>query len=191
MGRKRASFFLARIQLKYIDKTVELWYQDESRFGQQGYLSYRWQRKGKRTECIKQQEFENTYYYGAINPSNGDKFSLLFPYCNSETTSYFLNKLSDKIGSDKIAVLIMDQAGWHKSKTLKIPNNIKVFHLPPYSPQLNPIERVWQYLKKKYLSNRVFNSYEHILDSGCEAWNFLSNNIIKSISGNYLSVSSH
>lgn len=185
MASKRVTFFLAKTQLSNLDKVVELWYQDESRFGQKGYLTHRWQKKGIRTEVIKQQAFESTYFYGAINPLTGEHHSLLFPTCDNYCTSLFLSSLSKTVPSDKLIVLIMDQAGWHKSQDLKIPENIKLFHLPPYSPQLNPIERLWQYIKKKYLSNRYLESYQDILNAGCDAWNSLTKEVVKSISNGF------
>ena len=186
MAPKRLTLFLAKTQLSNPDKVVELWYQDESRFGQRGYLTHRWQKKGIRTEALKQQEFESTYFYGAINPLTGERHSLLFPTCDSYCTSLFLNSLSESVSSDKLIVLIMDQAGWHKSQDLKIPENIKLFYLPPYSPQLNPIERLWQHIKKKYLSNRYFENYQEILEAGCDAWNSLTREVVKSISSGFL-----
>jgi len=186
MASKRLTFFLAKTQLSNPDKVVELWYQDESRFGQKGYLTHRWQKRGIRTEVIKQQAFESTYFYGAINPLTGEHHSLIFPTCDNYCTSLFLSSLSKTVPSYKLIVLIMDQAGWHKSQDLKIPENIKLFHLPPYSPQLNPIERLWQYIKKKYLSNRYLESYQDILNAGCDAWNSLTREVVKSISNGFL-----
>ena len=188
MAPERFTLFLAKTQLSNPGKIVELWYQDESRFGQRGYLTHRWQKRGLRTEAIKQQEFESTYFYGAINPLTGERHSLLFPTCDTYCTSLFLNSLSESVSSDKLVVLIMDQAGWHKSQDLKIPRNIKLFHLPPYSPQLNPIERLWQHIKKKYLSNRCFENYREILEAGCSAWNSLTSEVVKSISSGFLVV---
>ena len=71
------------------------------------------------------------------------------------------------------AVLLLDQAGWHVSPKLKVPDNITLVFLPPRSPELNPVENVWQFIRDNWLSNRIFNSYEEILDHGCDAWNRL------------------
>ena len=185
MASKRLTLFLAKTQLSNPDKVVDLWYQDESRFGQKDYLTHRWQKRGIRTEAIKQQAFESTYFYGAINPLTGERHSLLFPTCDNYCTSLFLKSLSETVSSDKLIILIMDQAGWHKSQDLKVPGNIKIFHLPPYSPQLNPIERLWQHIKKKYLSNRFFENYQEILDAGCNAWNSLTKEVVKSIASGF------
>ena len=68
----------------------------------------------------------------------------------------------------------MDQAGWHKASDLKIPANITILPLPPYSPELNPVERVWEYLKERYLSHRLLDDYDAIVDAACIAWNKLT-----------------
>lgn len=188
MASKGFAFFLAKTQFYNPSKAVELWYQDESRFGQKGILAYKWQKRGIRNEVVRQQAYENTYFYGAINPMSGERHSLILPTCDSYCTSLFLSSLSSSLAKNKLVVLVMDQASWHKSQGLKVPNNIKIFHLPPYSPQLNPIERLWLYIKKKYLANRYFRSYKDILDAGCKAWNTLTREVIKNISSGFLIV---
>jgi len=92
-----------------------------------------------------------------------------------------LRFISQATGDDKHVVLILDQAGWHVAKDLETPPNITLLHLPPYSPELNPAERLWAYLKSHYLSNRVFRDYEHLLSAGCQAWNALSEEKLQSI----------
>ncbi len=73
------------------------------------------------------------------------------------------------------AVLILDQAGWHTTSKLAIPENITLLSLPPRSPELNPVENIWQFIRDNWLSNRVFQSYDQILALCCEAWNRLIN----------------
>ena len=85
-----------------------------------------------------------------------------------------LQFISQAAGDDKHVVLVLDQAGWHLAKALEIPPNITLLHLPPYSPELNPAERLWAYLKSHYLSNQVFRDYDHLLSASCQAWNALS-----------------
>ncbi|WP_456388292.1 transposase [Profundibacter sp.] len=68
----------------------------------------------------------------------------------------------------------MDGAGWHKSGALNIPENLSILFLPPYSPGLNPTKNVWQYLRQTYLSNRVFETWEAIVDACCDVWNRLT-----------------
>ncbi len=78
-------------------------------------------------------------------------------------------------------ILVVDGAGWHRSKQLLIPENISLCYLPPYSPELNPIERLWLYLKEKYLSFKTYDTLENILDAGQNAWQCLSSDEIKSV----------
>ena len=84
-----------------------------------------------------------------------------------------LTEISQAVAPDAHAVLIMDQAGWHTSKTLKVPGNITIVTLPPRSPELNPVENIWQFMRDNWLSNRVFQSYDDIVAHCCDAWNRL------------------
>jgi len=94
---------------------------------------------------------------------------------NAETFNTHLKEISSVAGDDAIAVVLLDQAGWHSAKTLKIPENIVLMPLPPYSRELNPIENVWQYLRQTYLANRVFETYGEIVSACCDAWNAFIN----------------
>lgn len=84
-----------------------------------------------------------------------------------------LNEISAAVAPGAHAVLLLDQAGWHLSAELEIPDNITVLPLPPKCPELNPVENIWQFMRDNWLSNRVFRSYEDILDLCCYAWNKL------------------
>jgi putative transposase len=84
-------------------------------------------------------------------------------------------------------VLIMDQAGWHKSRTLELPDGITVLLLPPYSPELNPVENLWHYLRSHYLSNKSYADYDALLAAGTEAYRKLTPDVIRSVCAcNYL-----
>jgi len=87
--------------------------------------------------------------------------------------SLHLAEISQAVKEGAHAVVILDQAGWHSAKTLQVPNNITLLSLPPRSPELNPVENIWQFIRDNWLSNRVFASYEDILDHCCYAWNQL------------------
>ena len=84
-----------------------------------------------------------------------------------------LQEISQAVAPGAHAVLLLDQAGWHVSPKLPVPDNITLLPLPPRSPELNPVENVWQFVRDNWLSNRIFGSYEEIVDHGCEAWNKL------------------
>ena len=137
---------------------------DEARFGTHTKIGYGWFPKGKRTPVKVKIGYKAFYVYGAVSAKNGSNFSVSFPNVNTENMNAFLEILSRNYQNRKIAI-IMDGAGWHKSKDLKVPANIDIFLLPPYSPELNPVERFWQYLKRNVLHNKVFESLEETEES--------------------------
>lgn len=97
----------------------------------------------------------------------------MLPRCNSEAMSLHLQEISRTVKTDAHAVVILDQAGWHGSRQLRVPGNITLLPLPPRSPELNPVENIWQFIRDNWLSNRIFKSYADILDHCCYAWNQL------------------
>lgn len=86
----------------------------------------------------------------------------------------FLDRFAATIAAGEHAVIVLDQAGWHGSNALRVPANITLVLLPPSSPELNPVERVWRYLKERFLSHRLHAGYEAIVDAACRAWNRLT-----------------
>ena len=104
-------------------------------------------------------------------------------YANSECMNQHLAEISKEVTTGNHAVIVIDQAKWHTSKKTYIPNNISLLPLPPYSPELTPQENVWQWIKDKYLANRVFASLDEIVDASVIAWNKFVENpaLIKSI----------
>lgn len=84
-----------------------------------------------------------------------------------------LDELSQAVAPGAHAVVLLDQAGWHTSTTLTVPANVTLVPLPPKSPELNPVENIWQFMRQNWLSNRIFASYDDILDHCCHAWNKL------------------
>jgi transposase len=95
------------------------------------------------------------------------------PWCDTNAMEAHLAEISTAVDPGAHAVLIVDQAGWHMSPKLNIPDNITLLPLPPRSPELNPVENVWQFMRDNWLSNRIFTSYEDIVALCCEAWNRL------------------
>ena len=164
-------------------KSVRVFFMDEARFGQKGTLTKMWAEKGSRPTVIKQTRYENAYMYGAVDPVTGDSSALVAPRVNTETMNEFLKVLSSEVGPDDHVVLVLDRAGWHVSKRLEIPANITLLHLPPYSPELNCIERLWLYIKSHFLSNRVFTDYDHLLQAGTDAYRAIEpqRDLLKSI----------
>ncbi len=154
---------------------------DEGRFGQQGTLTRVWAKKGSRPTAVRQTRYEWVYLYAAVEPATGASVALQAPHVNTGTMSVFLRMVSEALGPREHAVLIMDQAGWHKAKKLVVPDNITVLYLPPYSPELNPVERLWAYLRSHYLSNRAYEGYDHLLAAGAEAWQKLTPELLRSV----------
>jgi len=160
---------------------VQVWFQDEARFGQQGTLTHVWAPRGSRPQVVKQTEYDWIYLYGAVNPRNGDSVALLAPTVNTFVMNQHLRMISEHVGPDVQVVLVLDQAGWHVSKGLNVPENITPLPLPPYSPELNPIERLWSWLKSHQLSNRLYADYDDLLQSGTNAWNTLTPDRLRTI----------
>ena len=99
--------------------------------------------------------------------------ALVLPFCNSEAMQLHLNEIATKVSPGAHAIIILDQAGWHGAKELKVPHNISLMPLPPRSPELNSQENIWQFMRQNWLSNRIFKSYDDIVDHCCYAWNTL------------------
>jgi transposase len=95
------------------------------------------------------------------------------PYADTDAMQLHLDEISRHVARRAHAVLLLDRAGWHTTAKLKVPKNITLIFLPSRSPELNPVENVWQYLRANRLSNRVFESYDAIIDAACEAWRSL------------------
>ena len=111
--------------------------------------------------------------YRVDDPAAGKAAGLVLPFCNTAAMNLHLTEISQAVATDAHAVLLIDQAGWHTSDKLELPANISVMLLPPKSPELNPTENTWQFMRDNWLSNRVFKSADDIVDHCREAWNKL------------------
>lgn len=160
---------------------ARVFFMDEARFGQQGTTTRVWARTGSRPTAVKQTRYEWVYLYAAVEPATGASVALQAPGINTGTMNVFLGMLGKELGPDDHAVLIMDQAGWHKAHGLVLPANITILYLPPYSPELNPVERLWAYLRGHFLSNRAYDDYRHLLDAGAEAWQQLTPQLLRTV----------
>jgi hypothetical protein len=158
---------------KAAGKRIELWFADEARIGQKNKLSRRWARRGTRPSAPHDQRTQSAYIFGAICPAEGKGAGLILPFCNTRAMGLHLQEISLAVAADAHAVLLVDQAGWHVSHKLAVPANISIVLLPPRSPELNPTENVWQFMRDNWLSNRVFASFDDIVDHCCDAWNKL------------------
>jgi transposase len=185
---KKAKKFLKDQKKKHAGKKIEVWYQDEARFGQKGIVTKIWTKKGNRPTRVRQNGFQSASIVGAVNPKTGEKYSLLYDGLDTEVMNHFLKNMGAKGGTDVHHVMFLDGAKWHQSENLVIPKNISLYFLPPYSPELNPIEQIWGYLKSNFLSGRIFKNMSDILDYGVRAWRELSQDIVKSVCAGGLTI---
>ena len=154
-------------------RRLEIWFQDESRIGQKGGLTRQWARRGSRPRQPKDQRHTAAYIFAAICPATEKTAALVLPYVDTPAMNLHLAEISAQVAADAHAVVILDQAGWHGAKALRVPDNISLLSLPPYSPELNPVENLWQFIKHNFLNARIFASYDAIVAACCDAWNRL------------------
>jgi transposase len=153
---------------------IEIWFQDEARVGQKGTHAYIWAPVGSRPLMVRDNRHDSAYIFGAICPARGVGAAVIMPAANTEGMNEHLKEICTQIAPSSIAVVICDRAGWHKSsKELVVPDNIRVLPLPAYSPELNPMENVWDYLRQNKLCALVWDTYDEILEACKTAWNFL------------------
>lgn len=153
---------------------------DESRFGTHSKIGHAWLERGKRTAMPVKLGFKNFYLYSAVDPKTGEHFTLEIPYVNTESLSVFLEHFSKECSNDK-CLLIMDGASWHKSKDLRVPKNIKIIYLPPYSPELNPTERLWEHIKRHTIKNKIYQTIESLKNCVGDFLNDLNSETIRSL----------
>lgn len=151
-------------------KRIEIWFEDEARIGQKNKITRRWARRGTRPSAPHDQRTRSAYIFGAICPKLGKAAALVMPWCDTHAMTQHLAEIARHVDRDAHAILIMDQAGWHMSHNLVVPENITILPLPPKSPELNPVENIWHFMRDNWLSNRIFKSYDDIVDHCCDAW---------------------
>ena len=127
---------------------------DEARVGQKGGVTHVWYQKGVRPRGVRQQGFSSAYLFGAVCPERGEGVALVLPEVSTAAMGVFLAELARAVPAGTHAALVLDGAGWHVSDDLTVPANLTLIHPPPYSPELNPVERVWEYLRDRSLGHR-------------------------------------
>lgn len=162
-------------------KRVELWFMDEARVGQKGRTGFRWWVRGERPRGLRQIGYEWASLFGAVRPATGQGFALALPEVSTVAMQAFLDRFAAGLAAGAHAVLVLDQAGWHGSRSLAVPLNVTLVPLPPYAPELNPVERVWLHLRERFLSHRLLDGYDAIVDARCEAWNALTPERLRSL----------
>jgi hypothetical protein len=150
-------------------------FEDEARIGQKGRVCHRWWRRGKRPPGRADQRYTFAYIFAAVEPGTDNAFALVLPEVSTEAMQTYLDGLAETIAEDEHVLLVLDQAGWHLANDLRVPPKITLEPLPPRSPELNPVERLWLFLKQRYLSHRLLEDYDAIVAAACNAWQRLSN----------------
>ena len=164
------------------ESKIRVMFMDEAVFGRISDPSSCWAPMGVRPAVPCQVVREYVYVYGAVEPQSGDDYFLIMPKCNTEMTNIFLDGLSKKLGRDYL-LLGADNASWHTSKDLNIPDNIRFFFIPPRTPEMNPTEQIWQEIRKLGFKNILFDSIASVVDQLCVIIQSLSDVVIKSITG--------
>jgi transposase len=146
------------------DEQVRVYFQDEARFGTQGTITRVWARKGSRPRAVRQNGREWLYVLMAVCVTTGAASALIMPDLNSGVVNLFLEQFSRGLPAGVHAVLIWDDAGFHTGREVVVPANVSLIQLPPYSPELNPVENLWHYLRSHHWSNRAYDGYEGLED---------------------------
>ena len=133
-------------------------------------MARRWAKRGTRPVAVLDQNTASTYIFGAICLLLGKAAGLILPECNIQAMNLRLAEIGAAVAPGAHAALMLDQAGWHVSDKLIVPPNITLVPLPPKCPELNPIENVWQYMRANWLSDRIFETYDDIVDHCSDAW---------------------
>lgn len=155
---------------------------DEASFGRISKGAACWAPKYLRPTFASHHLREYNYCYGAVDPIDGRHHFMIYPNCNTDRQSDFLKSLSDAFPEDCI-FLVMDNASWHHSKDLEIPDNIHLAFIPPYTPEMNPIEQIWKEIRLRGFMNRVFKSLDTVMDKLCEVIRGLEDEVVASITG--------
>ena len=141
-------------------------FQDEAGFGRINKPKRCWCQRPIRPNVPCHHIREYRYLYGAVSPIDGELFTLIMPYANTVCMNVFLYELSEAYPEDSI-FLVVDNAAWHHSKALIIPDNIELYSLLPYTPELNPIEQIWEEIREKGFRNEIFASLNAVMDRLC------------------------
>ncbi len=143
------------------------------RIGQKNGCVRQWATRGTRPRQPVDQRYESAYIFGAVCPARDTGAALILPYADTPAMQQHLNEIAKHVAPGAHAAMLLDNAGWHHSKKLNWPANVSPVFIPPCCPELNAAENIWQFMRQNYLSNRVFPTYEDILDAASDAWNKL------------------
>jgi transposase len=143
---------------------VQLWMEDEARFGLQPIIRKRWAKIGQRPIVETNPKYDWTWSYGAVEPETGESFFLILPNLQATSVEIFLSEFAkaQKVSKEKIIILVWDGAPAHRAG-LKVPEGIELILLPAYTPELNPSERLWPPMRES-VANQDFEKIEELED---------------------------
>ena len=142
------------------EEQIHTYFQDEARFGQKGTITRVWARRGSRPRAVRQTGFTSLYVLAAVCAATGAMSAVIMPTLNTEVVNLFLEQFARELPAGVHAVLIWDGAGFHTGEDVVVPSNVSLIQLPPYSPELNPVENLWHYLRAHHWSNRRYRDYD-------------------------------
>ena len=125
---------------------------------------------GTRPRAIEQNQYDYLYVFAAVCPQTGDATGLIAPEINTQVMNAFLEQFGRELPADVQAVMVLDRAGWHMAGALVVPANVTLIHLPPKSPELNPTENLWHYLRSHFWSNRLYKTWEDLKQAAIDGW---------------------
>ena len=162
---------------------MNLYFQDEARFGMMNHSGKCVTASGVKPIVTYQHVFKTTYLYGSYSPINGDSFVWEVDGVNTDVFEAYLKEFS-KHNQNEYKIVVIDNAGFHSTKHIDIPENVYLLRIPPYNPELNPCEQIWQYIKNRF-KNQRFESMKSLRDWLHKIVNEMKEETIKSITGNH------
>lgn len=179
----RLPALLEQIAAAHPGKRLRLYFQDEARFGQQGTTTRVWAKTGSRPAAVRQTAYQYVWVIAAVCPETGQSTGLITPRLDTRYINTFLQQLSKDLAPDEHAVMLWDGAGFHRSKTLAMPANITPIQITAYSPELNPIENLWHYLKSHHWSNHAYRNVDELEEAVIQAWHasVMNNELMKTV----------
>lgn len=142
--------------------------QDEGRFGRISEARRAWAPPDIRPKAPRQIVREYLYVFSAVAPALGRMTSLILPYANSDMMNIFVDQVAQDF-QEFFVIMLVDGAGWHRSKDLKIPENVRFIQQPSHSPELNPAEHIWEEIRENATHNEAFDSLDELQDRLCQA----------------------
>ena len=153
---------------------IEVWFADEARVGQKNKITRRWAKRGTRPSAPKDQRTASAHIFGAICLKHGKGAALVMPRCDTEAINLHLAKSPPRSRQARTPCFSSIRRAGISRGILIVPPNVTLIPLPAKCPELNPQENVWQFMRENWLSNRIFKSFDDIVDHCCDAWNTLT-----------------